>query len=612
MKSKLKIILFIFISFLFLSCSFLSQLQEDSRKGLVCIQLPESGAEALERSLGTAEQKLRATPSYLIYNITIKAGEEVIEEKEARGGTKAELYLEAGNYFLEAVAFDTNDKDKKYLLYTGSVDIVVKAQTTTTVTLRMQRIIHADFDKGPKGIYSWSNLSQKYLWDGKVFDYCDNFDKVIKKGDCATVTLKGKANTSFKGLFYCAFGKSNYGYANQIAVESKQVEFKAGEDVELSFDLIAEAETKSKDELLFCLYYGSEDLNDSMSFNEMSIDFNFEPVFSVVNPVTISVVLPEYTKDNVSISKADVDNGYKFTCVEDELTKNNIKLASYSWVLSLAGEEKTVSTENTFTLTNKALEDYENGVYSLSIVAYDEQGRMYAATASVTVNNSNKTPVANVKEGFDIEVYFPSYLTGELEIKEGEQTENGITFNCDAQKLTLRGIRLTSYSWVISDVTSEKKVSTSNTYAFTKDEAAKLANGIYSLSLTAFDSNGNMYAAVAYIKVARENGEAAQNAPEGHIINVTLPEYTAGSVKIVGTPTDSGGISYTLEDGDGKAISSFDFCIWSLEDETVSTKASYELTAEKKAKLEDRTYALSVFIKTKNGVYASDTLYISK
>ena len=611
MKSKLKIILFIFISSLFFSCSFLSQLQKDSRKGVVYIQLPGSGSEALERSIGVAEQKLRAKQSFLIYNITIKDGEEVIEEKEADGGTKVELYLEAGNYVLDVVAFDTDDKDKKYPLYKGTVDIMVKAQTITTVSLIMKRIIHADFDKGPKGAYNWDHLSQKYIWDGKVFDYCEGFDKVIKKGDCATVTLKGKANTDFKGLFYGAFGKDNYGYASEIAVESKQVEFKAGEDVEISFDLIAEMETKSKDDLLFCLYYSSEDLNDSMSFNEMSIDFNFEPVFSVVNPVTISVVLPEYTKDNVSISKADVDDGYKFTCVEDELTNKNIKLASYSWFLSLAGEEKTVSTENTFVLTNKALEDYENGVYSLSIVAYDENGRMYASTASVTVSNSNKKPVENVKEGLDIEVFFPGYLTGELEIKEGEQTENGITFTCDAQKLTSRGIRLTSYSWVISDVTSEKKVSSGNSYAFTKEEAAKLANGIYSLSLTAFDSDGKMYAAVAYIKVSNADGALVQDVQEGHTISVTLPEYTAGIVKISETTTDSG-VLYTIKDGDGKEISNIDFCIWSLDDETVSTKASYELTTAKKESLGSGTYALSVFIKTKNGVYASDTLYISK
>ena len=611
MKSKLKIILFIFISSLFFSCSFLSQLQKDSRKGVVYIQLPGSGSEAFERSIGVAEQKLRAKPSFLIYNITIKDGEEVIEEKEADGGTKVELYLEAGNYVLDVVAFDTDDKDKKYPLYKGTVDIMVKAQTITTVSLIMKRIIHADFDKGPKGVYNWDHLSQKYIWDGKVFDYCEGFDKVIKKGDCATVTLKGKANTDFKGLFYGAFGKDNYGYASEIAVESKQVEFKVGEDVEISFDLIAEMETKSKDDLLFCLYYSSEDLNDSMSFNEMSIDFNFEPVFTVVNPVTISVVLPEYTKDNVSISKADVDGGYKFTCVEDELTNKNIKLASYSWVLSLAGEEKTVSTENTFVLTNKALEDYENGVYSLSIVAYDENGRMYAATASVTVSNSNKKPVENVKEGLDIEVFFPGYLTGELEIKEGEQTENGITFTCDAQKLTSRGIRLTSYSWVISDVTSEKKVASGNSYAFTKEEAAKLANGIYSLSLTAFDSDGKMYAAVAYIKVSNADGALVQDVQEGHTISVKLPEYTAGIVKISETTTDSG-VLYTIKDGDGKEISNIDFCIWSLDDETVSTKASYELTAAKKESLGSGTYALSVFIKTKNGVYASDTLYISK
>ena len=121
-----------------------------------------------------------------------------------------------------------------------------------------------------------------------------------------------------------------------------------------------------------------------------------------------------------------------------------------------------------------------------------------------------------------------------------------------------------------------------------------------------------MYAAVAYIKVARDNGETAQNVQEGFVINVKLPEYNAGNYKIAGTPTDSGGVIYTIKDEDGNTISSYDFCIWSLEDETVSTKATYELTAEKKSKLEDRNYALSVFIKTKNGVYASDTLYISK
>ena len=611
MKSKLKVILFIFFSFLFFSCSFLSQLQKDSRKGIVYIQLPASGAEALERNQGITEQKLRAKPNFLIYDITIKNGEEVVEKKEAVSGSKVELYLEGGSYILEAVAFDTDDKDKKYPLYKGSVDIEVKAERITSVTLKMQRIMHADFDKGPKGSYEWSDLSKKYLWDGRVLDYCEGFDKVIKLGDCATVTLKGKANTSFKGLFYCAFGNDSYGYASQIAVESKQVEFKAGEDVELSFDLIVEADTKSKEDLLFCLYYGSEDLNDSLSFNESSIDFNFEPKFSVVNPVTISVVLPEFTKGNVSISKSDVDDGYKFTCLEDELTSNNIKLVSYSWILSLAGKEEALSAENTFVLTNKALEAYENGVYSLSIVAYDGQDRMYTATASVTVNNSNKKPVENVKEGFDIEVFFPSYLTGELGIKE-EQTENGITFTCDAQNLTSWGKRLTSYSWVISDVASENVVSTGSTYAFTKDEAAKLANGIYSLSLTVYDSDGNMYAAVAYIKVSRDNGETAQNVQEGFVINVKLPEYNAGNYKIAGTPTDSGGVIYTIKDEDGNTISSYDFCIWSLEDETVSTKATYELTAEKKSKLEDRNYALSVFIKTKNGVYASDTLYISK
>ena len=608
MKSKLKIILFIFISSLFFSCSYLSQFQKDARKGTVYIQLPGAGSDDSGRALGITEQKLRAKASYLIYNITVKDGEEIIEQREAKGGSRIELYMEAGKYVLDAIAYDLEDTGKEYPLFTGSVDIEVKAETITSVTMRMKRLVHADFERKSKGEYSWNDSSKKYFWDGQVLDYCDGFDKVIKKGDCAAVTFKGKANTTFKGTFYCALGKENYGYATPIAIDSKQVSFKAGENVELSFELIAEGTTSSKEELAFCLFYYSDEFNESMSFNENSIEFNFEPDFSTVNPITVSVVLPEYKEGNISVSKANAENGYKFTCVEDELSNKNIKLVSYNWILTLADEEKTVSTENTFTLTNTALSTYKNGAYELSIVAYDEQGNMYAATASIIVYNANQSPVENVKEGFDIEVIFPSQQTDALSIEE-KTVEQGTMFTCDSQKLS--GVSLVSYNWVLSAAGSDVSVSTQRSYTFTKEAAAKLSNGVYALSLTAYDSKGTMYAAVVYINVSNKDGELIQDVPEGNTVSVNLPTFSSGDYSIYAASTEEGGVLYTIKDGTGKVINSFDLCVWTLDDEKVSTKASFELTAEKKASLGSGIHELSVFIK-KNGVYACDTKYITK
>lgn len=334
--------------------------------------------------------------------------------------------------------------------------------------------------------------------------------------------------------------------------------------------------------------------------------------------MTITVQLPKYESGNISISQKATDEGIVFACDREGLDDSLI-LASYNWVLSSADDEKSLSSEESCTITDEIKAAFKNGIYALSLVAFDEKENMYAATAYITVSNAGGSPVENIKEESNVDVTFPEYKVGELGIKKTESSSE-IIFSVDQSGLSVdgsSGVDFASYIWTFSTPDKDEIVSTASTYTFTKTYSSTLDNGVYALSLTAFDENDNMYAATAYVKVSNEGGKPIQDKEGGNGINISFPAYSAGDLQIKQTSTKDGGILFTIDDEAGK-YADYDFCVWSLangdDEEVVSETTSFELSSEKIAalKLEEKTYSLTVFIKTKSGIVADTTIYISK
>ncbi len=334
--------------------------------------------------------------------------------------------------------------------------------------------------------------------------------------------------------------------------------------------------------------------------------------------MTITVQLPKYESGNISISQKITDEGIVFACDREGLD-DSLLLTSYSWVLSSVDEEKSLSSEETCTITDEIKADFKNGVYALSLVAFDERENMYAATAYITVSNAGGAPVENIQEESSVDVTFPEYKPGELGIKKTESSSE-IIFSADESGLSVNGtsaVELVSYIWSFSTPDADEIVSTARTYTFTKAYSSTLDNGVYALSLTAFDEQNNMYAATAYVKVTNEGGNPIQDKEGGNGINISFPTYSTGDLQIKQANTKDGGILFTLDDEAGK-YADYDFCVWSLaysdDEEVVSETTSFELSSEKIAelKLEEKTYSLTVFIKTKSGIFADATIYISK
>ena len=391
MKSKLKRILFIFLSFLVVSCSNLFQAQKEGRKGSVTIQLPGPAAVA-SSSLGTivTEQALTVKKDSLIFNITVKGDDNFNENRSAASGEKIEFSLEEGDYSIEAVAYNSDDTAQTFPLYRGVVDVKVVAGKEIPADLIMSRVAAAEFIKNAWG----SEEGQyNYTWGGDVVYLYPEFDKVLKKGDKATVTFKGIANTAYTGKIDATFAKDyHYNGWTQIAKDSKSANFKAGDEVTLSFDLIVDQDIRDKTDVQFNLFYDHrKDFDEVMAFNEYSINFDFNPAFEVVEH-KIHVGAKTYS--------VYVKKGTEYTLpTYDDLNR----LTNYDlWAISLEGlyKDKDFSGTSYTKLTaaeNKASMDF----YAKLSINFNKNiwgdpssgGRYYNYCAGFTINN--------FAEGFD-------------------------------------------------------------------------------------------------------------------------------------------------------------------------------------------------------------------
>ena len=156
---------------------------------------------------------------------------------------------------------------------------------------------------------------------------------------------------------------------------------------------------------------------------------------------------------------------------------------------------------------------------------------------------------------------------------------------------------------------TDQLLSTEKSFVLTNEDKAKLEyNGLYALSLVAHDTDNNMYAETAYFTLANDNGKPMHNVPNGSVLEVTLPsDYSQGKLKIEQSATENNGTKFTVLN----LPEEYEYCMWTFEDEVVSRTASYELTSEEKAKLEQRKYVLSFFVKEKDGTYYDAEIYIN-
>ena len=207
-----------------------------------------------------------------------------------------------------------------------------------------------------------------------------------------------------------------------------------------------------------------------------------------------------------------------------------------------------------------------------------------------------------------ISVVLPEYKTGNISISQSN-TEQGLEFVCVDDELRAKGIELTSYDWILSYMNEDERLSTEKAFVLTNEKKSALEyNGFYALSLVAHDSDGNMYAETAYFAVNNAGGNLMQNVPAGPVLEVTLPSgYAAEDLKVEQAETENGGTQFTVLNLPDK----YEYCIWMLDDEKVSQEASYVLTKEAKAKLEQKKYVLSIFVKENDGTYYNAEIYIN-
>ena len=319
MKSKTKAFLIPLLCVLFLSCS--NFLKSHSGQGRVSIVLPY-GDSALSRKALTVDK------DNLDYILTISNNTDFSMTKTAKSGEKINILLDEGNYRIDALAYDSSDSTRKFPLYRGSTETNVVSDRTTNVELGLWRISAANFFRN-----EWGDVQAgqyEYNWGADVKDLYPDFDKLLKKGDCATVTLKGVANTSFKGTIYARFAQGYHKNTwSQIGRSSRNFNFDAGEEVTLTFDLIAEEDALEIADTQFNLYYKPDSYDDELTINDFSIEFNFEPSFTAIehsihvgtNVYTVyskkgaDFLLPDYDyineRANYSIWAFSLDGWYK-------------------------------------------------------------------------------------------------------------------------------------------------------------------------------------------------------------------------------------------------------------------------------------------------------------
>ena len=272
MKSKTKAFLISLLCVLFLSCS--NFLKSHSGQGRVSIVLPYGDSVVSRKALTVDKDNLD-------YVITISNTTDFSMTKTAKSGEKVSILLDEGNYRIDAVAYDSSDSTRKFPLYKGSTETTIVSDRTTNAELKLWRLSAANFFRN-----EWGDVQAgqyEYNWGADVKDLYPDFDKLLKKGDCATVTLKGVANTSFNGTIYARFAQGYHKNTwSQIGRSSRNVSFDAGEEVTLTFDLIAEEDALEITDTQFNLYYTPDAYDDELTINDFSIEFNFEPSFTAI------------------------------------------------------------------------------------------------------------------------------------------------------------------------------------------------------------------------------------------------------------------------------------------------------------------------------------------
>ncbi len=704
MKSKSKVFLVIALGILFLSCSNLFQAKN---KGSVSIQLPQINPLI-------SEQKLTINKEKLLYILDVSDNLNFSMTKEALSGEKIELELDIGKYTINAVAYDADDTEKKFPLYKGSATFNIAGGDTTSAYLVMKRIPAAEF---AKIVLNKDSGEYNYSWGGDIVKYYPEFNKVLKNGDCVSVTFRGIANTAFKGSFGAALGKDAHSNNwTPIATDSKNVDFNVGDEVTVSFDFLVDTDAKDKNDTQFNIFYEKEACDDVIAFNEYSIQFNLKPGFKAIEHTIHIADLSYYvyTRSNYEFELPDTEELNK-------LTNNNFKsftLEGYytdksftgSKVTKITAEENTKAMDfylkPTFNLSKHAngkvseegssynycgdfrIRDFakgENGIKFSTlpksgetlfftfegIAGKDFEGELGCdlfddSTAWTTVDTQeaslnvkkdekftlyyeltipeNKSLVSFEHSGFnffydpedfdeelsisdikitlyggdygkdykplstDISVVLPEYKTGNISISQ-TNTEQGLEFACVDSELARAGIELKSFSWILSYMDTDEKLSTEKAFVLTKEKISKLEyNGFYALSVIAHDADGNMYAETAYFAVNNAGGRLMQNIPSGPVLEVTLPDgYLAEELKVEQSETENGGTKFTVLNLPDK----YEYCIWTFDDETVSQEASYVLTKDLKDKLEQKKYVLSIFVKENDGTYYNAEIYIN-
>lgn len=702
MKSKSKMLLAFALSILFLSCSNL--FQANKGKGAVSIQLPQI-------SPLISEQKLSLDKNKLLFILNISGNADFTMTKEALSGEIIEIELEAGNYSVDAVAYSPDDADKQYPLYKGMGQFSIAGGETSKLYLIMKRIPAAEF---AKNVLNKESGEYNYTWGGDLIKLYPDFNKVFKRGDCFTVTFKGKANTAFNGTFDALLATgSNKNNPTEIAKEAREISFNAGDEVSVSFDIMVESDARDKNDTQFYLSYEKEACDDVMAFNEYSIEFNFKPNFTRIehNIHIGDRVYYVYSKSGYEFILPDADelnqltnnNFHSFILdgyyTNESCTGNKVNTIAASDntkamhfylkpILHLKKNNSTaVSEAGTYYSSDIRIKDFTKGSNGIlfrdlpasgetlyftfeGIAGKDFEGELGCEliedSVKTTVLDSQKAEL-NVKKdekfllyyeltvpedkslvsfantGFnffydsnsldedftisdikvtlyggkygddykplmiDISLVLPEYKTGNISISQ-TNTEQGIEFACVDDELRAKGIELTSYDWILSYINEDERLSTEKAFALTNEKLSQLEyNGFYALSLVAHDSDGNMYAETAYFAVNNEGGNLMQNIPSGPVLEVTLPAgYAAEELAIEQSATEDGGTKFTVT----KVPEQYEYCIWTLDDETVSQEASYVLTAEAKAKLEQKKYVLSIFVKGKDGTYYNAEIYI--
>lgn len=707
MKSKSKVFLVFALGILFLSCSNLFQAKKGN--GSVSIQIPQVQSLILE-------QKLELNKEKLLFVLKVSNDQEFSMTEEALSGETVKFELEAGVYYIDAVAYDSSDTERKFPLYRckNPSKVAVAGGETSNVSLVMKRVPAAEFNKN---VLDKTSGQYNYSWGGNIVKYYPEFNKDIKRGDCSSVTFKGIANTAFKGTINAAIGR-DFGTDKwtEIAKDSNQVEFKVGDEVTLSFNFMADEDAKDRNSTQFYLSYEKGDCDDVMAFNEYSIEFNFKPGFTRIEH-TIHVAdrdYPIYTRSNIEYVLPDdaefnriTNNHFSSFTIEGYYTDKNF---TGSKVTKLTAEENTQAKdfyaklilnmsknvygavsegqnyynycgsikikdfakgENEtlfrdlpqsgetlyFTFEGTAGKDFEGELGcdliedSVEPVAFDSQkanlsvkkGEKFTVYYELTVPadknlvsfehtsfkffyepdvlneaftvSDTKITLYGGKYGkdykplmIDISVVLPEYKTGNISISQTD-TAQGIEFACIDDELTAKGIKLTSFDWILSYMNEDERLSSEKSFVYTKEAISKLEyNGFYALSVVAHDSDGNMYAETAYFVVKNDGGKLMQNEQKEPVLVVTLPsDSTLESLEINQSATENGGTKFTVLNLPAK----YEYCVWTFDDEEVSRGTSFELTAEAKAKLEQKRYVLSLFVKEKDGTYYNAEIYIN-